>query len=84
MLFPEIPVYVITGGKENRMIPEEVRTKRVEHQLEYLSLSKKSKHIVAENSGHFPQLSEPRVVINTIKDCANQLLQLTTIYNDPK
>ena len=72
--FPEIPVYVITGGKENRMIPEEVRRKRVEHQLEYLSLSKKSKHIVAYNSGHFPQLSEPRVVINTIKDCANQLI----------
>lgn len=72
--FPEIPVYVITGGKENRMIPEEVRRKRVNHQLEYLSLSKNSKHIVANNSGHFPQLSEPRVVINTIKDCANQLI----------
>ena len=70
--FPEIPVFVVTGGKENRMIPVEVRTKRVENQLEYLylSLSKNSKHIVAEKSGHFPQLTEPTVVINTIKDCA--------------
>jgi pimeloyl-ACP methyl ester carboxylesterase len=71
--FPEIPVFVITGGKENRMMPEEVRKKRLENQLELLSLSKNSKHIVAEKSGHFPQLSEPRVVIDAIKDCVNKL-----------
>ncbi|PUB10033.1 alpha/beta fold hydrolase [Paenisporosarcina sp. OV554] len=71
--FPKIPVFVITGGKENRMMPEEVRKKRLENQLELLSLSKNSKHIVAEKSGHFPQLSEPRVVIDTIKDCAKQI-----------
>jgi pimeloyl-ACP methyl ester carboxylesterase len=68
--FPDIPVFVITGGKENRMMPEEVRKIRLENQLELLSLSKNSKHIVAEKSGHFPQLSEPKVVIDAIKDCA--------------
>ncbi|WP_245676159.1 hypothetical protein [Domibacillus iocasae] len=71
--FPEIPVFVITGGKENRMMPEEVRKKRLEHQLELLSLSKKSKHIVAQKSGHFSQLLELGVVINTIKDCVKQI-----------
>ena len=71
--FPEVPVFVLTGGKENRMMPEEVRIKRLENQLELLSLSKNSKHIVAEKSGHFPQLSEPRVVIDTIKDCVKQI-----------
>lgn len=71
--FPEIPLYVVTGGKENRMIPEEVRRKRIEHQLELLSLSKYSKHIHAEKSGHFPQFSEPRVVIDAIKDCVEQI-----------
>ncbi|CAN7507540.1 alpha/beta hydrolase [Paenibacillus sp. LjRoot153] len=75
--FPDIPVYVITGGKENRMIPEEVRKKRIEHQLELLSLSKYSKHISAEKSGHFPQFSEPRVVTDTIKDCIEQIKQTT-------
>ncbi|MFS0554780.1 alpha/beta fold hydrolase [Brevibacillus sp. 179-C9.3 HS] len=75
--FPDIPVYVITGGKENRMMPEEVRKKRFEHQLELLSLSRYSKHVVAENSGHFPQFSEPRVVIETIKDCIEKLKQTT-------
>jgi pimeloyl-ACP methyl ester carboxylesterase len=71
--FPEIPVYVITGGKENRMMPEEARMKRLENQLSLLSLSRRSKHIIAEKSGHFPQLSEPRVVIDTIKDCVEQI-----------
>lgn len=74
--FPEIPVYVITGGKENRMIPEEARQKRQENQLELLSLSPTSKHIIAEKSGHFPQLSEPKVVIGAIKD-AVQLIKTT-------
>jgi pimeloyl-ACP methyl ester carboxylesterase len=74
--FPKIPVYVITGGQENRMMPEEVRKKRLENQLELLSLSRNSKHIVAENSGHFPQLSEPMVVIDTIRDCIKQINNL--------
>jgi pimeloyl-ACP methyl ester carboxylesterase len=71
--FPEIPVYVITGGQENRMMPEEVRKKRIENQLELLLLSRNSKHILAEKSGHFPQLSEPNVVIDTITDCVKQI-----------
>lgn len=71
--FPEIPVFVITGGQENRMMPEEIRKKRLENQLELLSLSRNSKHIAAKKSGHFPQLSEPTIVIDSIKDCAEQL-----------
>lgn len=71
--FPDIPVYVITGGKENRMIPSDVRKKRLEHQLEYLSLSSNSKHIVAEKSGHFPQLTDPQMVIETIKECVERI-----------
>ncbi|WP_280512838.1 alpha/beta fold hydrolase [Domibacillus aminovorans] len=75
--FPEIPVYVITGGQENRMMPEKVQKKRLDNQLELLSLSRNSKHIVAEKSGHFPQLSEPTVVIDTIKDCVKQINKTT-------
>jgi pimeloyl-ACP methyl ester carboxylesterase len=77
--FPEIPVYVITGGQENRMMPEEVRKKRLDNQLELLSLSRNSKHIIAEKSGHFPQLSEPTVVIDSIKDCIKQINKTTDI-----
>ncbi|WP_409297823.1 alpha/beta fold hydrolase [Peribacillus sp. SCS-26] len=71
--FLEIPVYVITGGKENRMMPEEVRKKRLENQLELLSLSPNSNHILAEKSGHFPQLTDPNLVIETIMDCVKQI-----------
>ncbi|MFT4414337.1 alpha/beta fold hydrolase [Fredinandcohnia humi] len=71
--FPEIPVFVLTGGQINRMMPEEVRKKRVENQLELLSLSRNSKHIVAEKSGHFPQLTEPTVVIHTIMACIKEI-----------
>jgi pimeloyl-ACP methyl ester carboxylesterase len=59
------------------MIPEEVRKKRLDNQLELLSLSRNSKHIVAEKSGHFPQLTEPTVVIDSIKDCAEQINKTT-------
>lgn len=71
--FPDIPVYVITGGKEGVMTPAEVRKKRLENQLQYLSLSSKSKHIIAKKSGHFPQLSEPEIVIETITECVREL-----------
>lgn len=38
-----------------------------------LSLTRNSKHIVAEESGHFPQLSEPTIVIDSIKECAEAI-----------
>lgn len=77
--FPDIPVYVITGGKENRMMPKKARQIRSENQRELLSLSAKSKQIIAENSGHFPQLSEPKVVISAIKDAVRQM-QITNEF----
>lgn len=55
------------------MMPEEIRKKRLKNQLELLSLSRNSNHIVAKKSGHFPQLSEPTIVVDSIKDCAEQL-----------
>lgn len=51
--FPDIPVYVIKGGKENLMIPENARQKRLENQLNLLCLSPNSKHIIAEKKRTF-------------------------------
>lgn len=73
--FPDIPVYVVTGGKENRMTPEPVRRMRLEHQMELLALSNISKHMMALQSGHFPQFTEPQLVIDAIKQCAGQARQ---------
>ncbi|MCE4049109.1 MULTISPECIES: alpha/beta hydrolase [Bacillaceae] len=64
--FPEIPLYVITGGKANRLIPKEALKRRQENQLELLTLAKTSKQIIAKNSGHFPQLTDHKIVITTI------------------
>jgi len=75
--FPNIPLYVITGGKENRMIPEEARKLRLENQKNLLTLSTSSKHIIAEKSGHFPQLTEPKVVIDAIRACIDHMNQTT-------
>lgn len=57
------------------MMPEVIRKKRLENQVELISLSRKSKRIFAEKSGHFPQLLESKIVIDTIKDCINQINQ---------
>ncbi|MNY58033.1 hypothetical protein D3C86_1943230 [compost metagenome] len=54
-------------------MPQIVRTKRLEHQLELLSLSAYSKHFPAKNSGHFPQFSEPQIVINAIQECFERM-----------
>ncbi|CAN7586046.1 hypothetical protein LJR015_001274 [Peribacillus frigoritolerans] len=56
-------------------MPEEIRKERLENQLELLSLTRNSKHIVAEKSGHFPQLSEPTIVIDSIKECAEVIIK---------
>ncbi len=58
------------------MMPEEVRKKRIEHQLELLSMSSNSKHITANKSGHFPQFSEPKLVIDAIKNCVKEISQM--------
>jgi len=79
--FPDIPVYVITGGKENRMMPEGARQRRLENQKNLLTLSTSSKHIIAEKSGHFPQLTEPRVVIDAIRACIDHVNQTTHNYH---
>lgn len=75
--FPAVPVYVITGGKQNPMMPEAVRKQRLDNQLALLTLSPTSMHIPADKSGHFPQFSEPKLVIDTIKACMEQVLQTT-------
>lgn len=71
--FPEIPLYVITGGKANRLIPKEALKRRQENQLELLLLAKHSKQVLAKESGHFPQLTEPRIVIDTIQQAVKHL-----------
>ncbi|MBI5918367.1 MAG: alpha/beta fold hydrolase [Nitrosomonadales bacterium] len=68
--FPDIPVAVVTGGKPamSWLMPASILSARAEHQRRLASISPRAKQIIAERSGHFPQLSEPTVVVHTIRE----------------
>lgn len=67
--FPPVPVAVVTGGMPppKWIMPRRALQARLQHQRELARLSPRSEHVVARGSGHFPQLSEPGVVIETLR-----------------
>ncbi len=65
--FPNVPLMVVTGGKPARIVPQKVRQIREANQLQLIALSSKGKQVIAGESGHFPQFSEPDVVIEAIR-----------------
>jgi pimeloyl-ACP methyl ester carboxylesterase len=67
--FPDVPVAVITGGANPPkwlMSPEALRARRG-HQQELARLSSHGEHLIATKSGHFPQLTEPRLVLDVLQ-----------------
>jgi len=66
--FPGIPIKVIAGFHPiSRMwLPKGRFFKRFEHQKKLLELSIQSNLIVATKSGHFPQMNEPKCVVEAI------------------
>jgi pimeloyl-ACP methyl ester carboxylesterase len=67
--FPDVPLIVVSGGKKPPMMPDHVFEMRRNNQLDFVQLNKQGKHVLAACSGHFPQLSEPEIVIQAILDC---------------
>ncbi|UQZ34087.1 alpha/beta hydrolase [Paenibacillus sp. PK3_47] len=67
--FPDIPLVVVAGSKKPPMMPEQAYRLRTAHQQDFLQLSSQSRLITASRSGHFPQLSEPEIVIQAVKEC---------------
>ena len=66
--FPDVPVRVITGGltpKSWLMSPGAVGAKRA-HQQELARLSSLGEQVIAQKSGHFPQLTEPGLVLEVL------------------
>lgn len=67
--FPPIPLAVITGGRAPPawlMPPAAVDAKR-RHQQELARLSPLGEQVIAHRSGHFPQLSEPQLVLEVLE-----------------
>ena len=67
--FPDQPLVVVTGTKKPPFMSVQAYDIRMNNQSDLLQLSKKSTHILATRSGHFPQLTEPNLVIQAIRDC---------------
>ena len=66
--FPQIPLAVISGTKKMPFVPEKNFEIHFQFQKELATLSSNSKHYIAKGSGHFPQITEPEIVLAAIKD----------------
>jgi pimeloyl-ACP methyl ester carboxylesterase len=67
--FPDVPLVVVSGSMKPPMMPAHVMEIRKKNQSDLLRLSKHSKPISASRSGHFPQLTDPELVIHSVLDC---------------
>jgi len=67
--FPNIPVVVVSGGKPamSWLTPAAALVARAENQRRLAQLSPRGKHVVASKSGHFPQFSQPEIVIEAVR-----------------
>lgn len=67
--FPAIPVCVITGRRNppQWLMSPAARRARQAHQRELADLSPRSEQVIANGSGHFPQLTEPAVVLQALQ-----------------
>jgi pimeloyl-ACP methyl ester carboxylesterase len=72
--FPAIPVAVLTGGASPPqwlMSPAALQARRA-HQQDLARLSPKGEQVIAAKSGHFPQLTEPQLVLDVLRRLASQ------------
>ncbi|WP_207429435.1 alpha/beta fold hydrolase [Pedobacter sp. SYSU D00535] len=66
--FPAIPITVVTGTKKLPFVPQRSFQIHLHYQEKLLELSPYSKQIRANNSGHFPQITEPNLVKVAIEE----------------
>jgi pimeloyl-ACP methyl ester carboxylesterase len=70
--FPDVPLVVVTGGQRMRMVPEAAFEAHQAAQRGRVALSAQGRQVIAEGSGHFPQLHEPEIVIEAIREVAQR------------
>lgn len=67
--FPDVPLAVVTGGKAPpawMMSPAAADARRA-HQQDLARLSPQGEQVIAQRSGHFPQLTEPQLVLEVLE-----------------
>lgn len=68
--FPPVPLRVVTGGLTPRgwvMSPAAIAAKRA-HQQELVRLSPLGEQVIAQKSGHFPQVTQPELVLRVLEE----------------
>jgi pimeloyl-ACP methyl ester carboxylesterase len=72
--FPPVPVRVVTGGltpKSWMLSPGAVGARRANQQA-LARLSPLGEQVIAHKSGHFPQMTEPGLVLRVLRELARQ------------
>jgi len=72
--FPPVPLAVVSGGQEPPrwlMSPEALRAKRA-NQKALAALSPRGRQVIARRSGHFPQLTQPQLVLDVLREVARE------------
>lgn len=73
--FPDVPVRVVTGGLTPRaaaMSPAALGAKRANQQA-LARLSPRGEQVIAQKSGHFPQLTEPELVLRVLTELLSEV-----------
>ena len=66
--FPDVPLVVVTGTKRMRFVPGVAFAAHLAHQARLADLSPRGRQVFAPNSGHFPQLNDPEIVLDAIRE----------------
>lgn len=66
--FPDVPLTVVTGAKSppTFLLSAAAREIRLANQRDFVTLSPHARQVIAEKSGHFPQITEPALVAEAI------------------
>lgn len=72
--FPPLPLLVVTGARPalTWATPRALLAARARHQQALASLSPLGRQVMAVNSGHFPQFSEPELVCRVIDEAVRE------------
>jgi pimeloyl-ACP methyl ester carboxylesterase len=72
-LFPKIPLIVLSAGKTDFDITQEVLEKLQKLHAELANESPQGVHIIAHESGHVIQLDDPKLVTDTIRQVVEKV-----------
>ncbi|HYF18606.1 MAG TPA: alpha/beta hydrolase [Ramlibacter sp.] len=75
--FPPVPLAVVTGGREppRWLVPEAALRIKRDHQRALALLSPHGRQVIAPGSGHFPQLTQPELVLEVLRSVVGQVVR---------